>query len=246
MSSQVQERDERLFAFFDGELDESERASVEAELAGDESLAATLADLSFMREMVVGDLERQAERVPEARFEQLWDNFEATLDRESRLQEAAEDPPALWQRMVDWLRPARVPLAAVAAAGVLAFVFARGAGSPEEVPGDGEEVASNTPEQPASDQPASDSGAATAPAPELAPQPAPKLAPSQVALAPSPTTDDQEAPEMFPQPEPGEAEIRRIEFGGQSGSISQVESTRGTTTVIWVVDEDPVDSERSL
>ena len=55
MSSQVQERDERLFAFFDGELDESERASVEAELAGDESLAATLADLSFMREIVVGD-----------------------------------------------------------------------------------------------------------------------------------------------------------------------------------------------
>ena len=238
MSSQVQERDERLFAFFDGELDESERASVEAELAGDESLAATLADLSFMREIVVGDLERQADRVPEARFEQLWDNFEKTLERESRLQEAAEAPPALWQRMVDWLRPARMPLAAVAAAGVLVFVFARGAGTPEDVPADGEEIASNTPEQPASDQPASDSG--VAPQPETQGDPNP-----QVALAPPPKTD-QEAPEMFPQPEPGEAEIRRIEFGGQSGTISQVEGTRGTTTVIWVTEEDPVDSERSL
>jgi hypothetical protein len=66
-----------------------------------------------------------------------------------------------------------------------------------------------------------------------------------VALAPEPSP--QVDPEMFPQPEPGEAKIRRIEFGGQTGTISQVEGARGTTTVIWVTeDEGPADSERSL
>ena len=72
----------------------------------------------------------------------------------------------------------------------------------------------------------------------------PEVAPSEgsLAVAPEPTPEV----EMFPQPEPGEAEIRRIEFGGRSGTISRVEGSRGTTTVIWVNDELPIDSERSL
>ena len=72
---------------------------------------------------------------------------------------------------------------------------------------------------------------------DRAAQPSPALA-----VAPEPTPDA----EMFPQPEPGEAEIRRIEFGGRSGTISRVQGSRGTTTVIWVNDQDPIDSERSL
>jgi negative regulator of sigma E activity len=237
------ERHEQLSAYFDDELEDSMRALVEAELERDEELAAKLADLSFMREMVVGDLEHQAERVPEARFEQIWDSFEQTLERESRLQEAAEEPPTVWQRLIAWARPLRMPIAAVSAAGVLVFVFARSAGAPSEQ--DDETVASNTQDEAASDaepstrapQPASP----RSPGVEVAPEPEP----DRVALAPEPSP--QVDPEMFPQPEPGEAEIRRIEFGGQTGTISQVEGARGTTTVIWVTEEDaPADSERSL
>jgi hypothetical protein len=228
---------EQLSAYFDDELEPSMRELVEAELERDAGLAAKLADLSFMRTMVVGDLEQQADRVPEARFEQIWDSFEQTLERESRLQEAAEEPPTVWQRLIAWASPLRVPIAAVAAAGLLVFVFARSAGDPEQ--GD-ETLASNTQDESPSDAEPSPR------APQLAPVPTPEPEPAdRVAIAPEPSP--QVDPEMFPQPEPGEAEIRRIEFGGQTGTISQVEGARGTTTVIWVTeDEGPADSERSL
>ncbi|MFO7563472.1 MAG: hypothetical protein R6X02_12575 [Enhygromyxa sp.] len=225
--------DEQLSAYFDDELEESVRATVEAELERDPEFAAQLADLAFMRTMVAGDLEAQADRVPEARFEQLWDSFEVTLERESRLQEAAEAPPKWWQRLREWARPVRIPLAAVAAVGALAFVIARSVEAPSE--SSEAEIAANTQEEQASE------------APSVAPSKAePTVSPNdQVAVAPphKPVSNA----EVFPQPEPGEAEIRRIEFGGHAGTISQVEGRRGTTTVIWVTeDEDPVDSERSL
>jgi negative regulator of sigma E activity len=242
------ERHEQLSAYFDDELEDSMRALVEAELERDEELAAKLADLSFMREMVVGDLEHQAERVPEARFEQIWDSFEQTLERESRLQEAAEEPPTVWQRLIAWARPLRMPIAAVSAAGVLVFVFARSAGAPSEQDENDGTLASNTQDEAASD--AEPNTRAPQPAPLHPPghpgvKVAPEPEPDRVALAPEPSP--QVDPEMFPQPEPGEAEIRRIEFGGQTGTISQVEGARGTTTVIWVTEEEgPADSERSL
>lgn len=234
----LSELDEQLSAYFDDELDEGARASIEAQLEQDPELAARLADLVFMRTMVVGDLEYQAERVPEARFEQLWDSFENTLERESRLQEAAEAPPKWWQRLREWARPVRVPLAAVAAVGALAFVIARSVGAPSD-DADAELVA-NTQEDQASEgqsevKPSKPEGELVKPKTN-----------DQIAIAPSPAPVAPDA-EIFPQPEPGEAEIRRIEFGGQMGTISQVEGTRGTTTVIWVTEEeDPVDSERSL
>lgn len=240
--SNISEIDEQLSAYFDDELDADLRATVEAELERDPELAARLADLSFMRTMVVGDLEFQADRVPEARFEQIWDNFEDSLVRESRLQEAAEAPPTWWQRLREWARPVRMPLAAVAAVGALAFVIARSVGAPSgEVE---EQVAENTQEDAASEAPASE-GKATPPAPQAPATESPD--PVQIAQNVEPKPDPVPSAEVFPQPEPGEAEIRRIEFGGQMGTISQVESSRGTTTVIWVTeDEDPVDSERSL
>lgn len=226
------EFDEQLSAYFDDELDEGARASVEAQLERDPDLAARLADLMFMRTMVAGDLEHQAERVPEARFEQLWDSFEDTLERESRLQEAAEAPPKWWQRLREWARPVRMPLAAAAAVGALAFVIARSVGAPTD---DAEaELVANTQDDAASDGQSAPEGKSTEPRVE-----------PKIAVAPTPAPESE--PEVFPRPEPGEAEIRRIEFGGQTGTISQVAGTRGTTTVIWVTeDEDPVDSERPL
>lgn len=235
MKTQVlSEIDEQLSAYFDDELDDGVRASVEAEIERDSEFAAKLADLAFMRTMVAGNLELQAERVPEARFEQIWDNFEVALERESRLQEAAEAPPKWWQRLREWARPIRVPLAAVASVGALAFVIARSVGSPSE--NTDEELAANTQEQPASE------GQSVAPDGKAEPTVSTN---DQIAVAPG--RDPVPEAEVFPQPEPGEAEIRRIEFGGQAGTISQIEGRRGTTTVIWVTeDEDPVDSERSL
>lgn len=231
--------DERISAYFDGELESGERSDFEARLEQDEELAATVADFEFMRTMVVGTLDHQAERVPEARFEQIWDRFEASLERETRLQEAAEAPPPWWQRLLAWMRPARLPIAAVATVAVVAFVFVRSAGAPED-----ELAAANTQGDAASVEPDSavhaDPPQATLPQPTPV-APAPKLAAAEPAPAPS------VEPEAFPSPEAGEAEIRHIEFGGQVGVISQVEHRRGTTTVIWVTeDEDPVDSERSL
>jgi anti-sigma factor RsiW len=226
----LSEFDEQLSAYFDDELDEGARAAVEAQLERDPDLAARLADLMFMRTMVAGDLDHQAERVPEARFEQLWDSFEDTLERESRLQEAAEAPPKWWQRLREWARPVRIPLAAAAAVGALAFVIARSVGAPTD---EAEaELVANTQDDAASDGQSAPEGKS----------PEPRVEP-KIAVAPTPDSE----PEVFPQPEPGEAEIRRIEFGGQTGTISQVAGTRGTTTVIWVTeDENPVDSERPL
>lgn len=234
----INELDEQISAYFDDELDAATRASVEARLEQDPELAAKLADLLFMRTMVVGDLEHQAERVPEARFEQIWDSFEHTLERESRLQEAAEAPPKWWQRLRDWARPLRMPLAAAATVGVLAFVIARSVGAPNKEA----EVVANTQQDAASEGRSTPEGEPLAP--KLAPGPTANS--KQIAVAPDPQPIAPST-EVFPQPEPGEAEIRRIEFGGQMGTISQVAGTRGTTTVIWVTeDEDPVDSERSL
>jgi len=236
MPSMASELDEQLSAYFDDELDEAVRASVEAELERDPELAARLADLTFMRTIVAGNLEIQAERVPRARFEQIWDSFEDTLERESRLQEAAETPPKWWQRLREWVRPVRMPLAAVAAVGALAFVIARSVEAPSD---DADaELAANTQEQQASEARSED--------PKQVPE-AKSEATSNDQIAVAPRRDPAPDSEVFPQPEPGEAEIRRIEFGGQTGTISQVEGRGGTTTVIWVTeDEDPVDSERSL
>lgn len=245
--SSVSEIDEELSAYFDNELDEAIRAQVEAELDTNPELAAKLADLSFMRTMVIGDLEHQAERVPEARFEQLWDSFEHTLERESRLQEAAEAPPPLWQRLAAWVQPFRMPLAAVAGVGALAFVIARSVGAPSEDESGAIEVAENSVVENTQEVVASEAeprAIHTERGPERRFSPKPK---PQIAIAPPRKPAPQIEPDVFPKPVPGEAEIRRIEFGGKMGTISQVEGRRGTTTVIWVTeDEVPIDSERSL
>lgn len=234
MTTPTHEIDERLSAYFDGELDGEE--GLARAIEADPELAAALADLQFMRTLVTGALEQQAERVPEARFEQIWDSFDRTVERESRLQEAADTPPSLWSRLLAWARPLRVPLATAAAASVLALVLAKSIGSPEGETTD--TVASNTPEDAASEQPA-DARPASDQAQPRAPGPT-------IAVVPNPPAADPTL-EALSTPQPGEAQIKRIEFGGHTGTISQIEGNRGTTTVIWVTeDEEPVDTERSL
>ncbi len=202
--------EEQLSAYFDGELDPSERAQVEQWLARDAAGRATLAELGVMRGAITVSLDAEAAKVPAARFEQIWDEIDRALDRETAAHLPAAPVPSLWARMLGILRPAWVPVAAVAGVAAVAIVFVSG----------GAVTPTNTPEL-----------AASNPVPTVA-APAPALA--------------QDAEAVFPLPEMYEAEIERIEFGGKNGRIGTIEGKRGTTTVIWVSDEDAAPGQRSL
>ena len=228
----LSEAESRLAAYHDGELESASRKAFEDELAHmaqsmDASEPAMLEQWSLMGELVRGALEQEAEALPSARFEQLWDEFDRSLARESRLQEAANTAPSFGERLKAWFRPAALPMGLAAAAAVALLVVKPG--------GDG---ASSAPEPPAVAQAPTEASL-----PDASPaEPATQLGP---ALAQKDTPAEE--PQFFPQPESNDAEIEKIEFGGRSGTISHIQGSRGTTTVIWVhEDEEPVDSERSL
>ncbi len=204
--------EEQLSAYFDGELDPGERAQVEQWLARDAAGRATLAELGVMRDAITVSLDAEAAKVPAARFEQIWDEIDRALDRETAAHLPAAPVPSLWARMLGVLRPAWVPVAAVAGVAAIAIVFVSG----------GAVTPTNSPELAASNP--------TPTSPVVAPAPA---------LVP-------EVEAVFPLPEMYEAEIERIEFGGKNGRIGTIEGKRGTTTVIWVSDEDAAPGQRSL
>jgi hypothetical protein len=228
----LSEAESRLAAYHDGELESASHKAFEDELAhlaqsADASEPAMLEQWSLMGELVRGTLEQEAEALPNARFEQLWDEFDRTLARESRLQEAANAAPSFTDRLKSWLRPAALPMGLAAAAAIVLVVVNPG----QDAPASGPDVPM------------------VAEAPTEAP--GPEASPAEPVAAPAPAlaqkTLPEEEPGLFPQPESNDAEIEKIEFGGRSGTISHIQGSRGTTTVIWVQeDEEPVDSERSL
>lgn len=222
-----------LQAYFDGEMDAAERERFEAELEREPELRTELDDIGVMRELVVGGLESEAKDVPQARFEQIWDEIDSTIDRDARLQESAGTRPSIWARIMPWLRPAALPMAATAAAAAFVVVVVNSTGDPSNTE---PSVASNEPVQ----APAKES------APE-GPEPTPEVEPApQLAVKTPAPADDGESVD-FDVPDSNEADVERIEFGGHSGHIEQLEGSRGTTTVIWIEEDDePVDSERSL
>lgn len=73
------------------------------------------------------------------------------------------------------------------------------------------------------------------------PAPQPALASNEV--APVPVLADSkpivEVDPVVPAPALGEAEIERIEFGSKAGRIGTIEGKRGTTTVIWISEDEP-------
>src|SRR5690606_31426380 len=79
-------------------------------------------------------LEAEAAAVPEARFEQIWDEIERTLDRDLRLQKAPEPAPSMWARFRGLLRPLAVPVASGAAIAGLIAVLWSGQGANETAP----------------------------------------------------------------------------------------------------------------
>ena len=203
--------EEQLSAYFDGELGPEERAEVEQWLARDAGGRATIAELGVMRDAIGVSLAAEAAKVPQARFEQIWDEIDRTLDRETAAHQPAPPMPSLWSRMLGVLRPAWAPAVAVAGvAAVLLVVVNKDAVAP-----------TNTPE-----------AVASKPSPAVLDAPA-------LAVVP-------EVEAVFPAPDMHEAEIERIEFGGKNGRIGTIEGKRGTTTVIWVSDEDAGPGQRSL
>jgi len=136
MTDRDLERAKHLHAFFDGELAGDERRAFEASLASDGDARSSLAELVLLPRAVVASLDAEAERIPEARFEQIWDEIDRTLDRDARLQQAAETNVSLWSRVTAVLRPLWVPAAAaVGVAVAVAFlVTSQGEGPSNTTP----------------------------------------------------------------------------------------------------------------
>lgn len=199
--------EEQLSAYIDGELSPAERAEVDQWLARDAQARALVAEFGVLRGAVTAGLEAEAAKVPEARFEQIWDEIDRALDRETAAHPSTQPAPSLWSRMLGVLRPVWVPVAATAAvAAVVVGVLGSGAITRTSGPADRPVVATN----------------------EVAP--APVLADSKAVVDVEP---------VVPAPALGEAEIERIEFGGKAGRIGTIEAKRGTTTVIWISEDEP-------
>jgi hypothetical protein len=212
-----------LSANFDEELTPEQAERVALALAADPRLRAEHTQLGLLRGTIRAALEAEAQAVPDARFEQIWDEIDRAIERDARLQAEANRNASIWTRLWAALRPIRVPVLAGGAIAAIAIV-ALGRGWVEP----------NNPEA----------------APSVAGAP---LAPTEPVITPSPSQPDQLAPVPTspvdaklpprPVPESSEAEIHGIEFGGKHGRISHT----GTVTVLYVEeDETPPNSERSL
>lgn len=217
-----------LQAYLDGELPDEERLAVARRLEADPGLADQLtgvgAEFDVITALVRGELEAEAADVHEARFEQIWDAVDRELD--GPVVAPAGAAPTAWGRIAAFVRASRIPLSLAGAGAVAALVVLVTANTP------GATVAEHAP--------STESSSPTKATPEAEP-----TAPDTRLAEAVPT--EPSLPEPLPAPESNEADVERIEFGGASGRISKIEGVRGTTTVIWIEeDEEPIDSERSL
>ncbi len=234
---------EDLALFFDGELTGAEAQELGAQVEADPELGAELEQLGLLRGLVSQSLEAKATAVPQARFEQIWDEIDRAIDREARERDAVAGPQSsIWARMWAALKPVRMPLAVAAGAAAVAIVaFNVGAGAssdPSVANKDGGVASVNESATEKSDSaPAKrHQGVRTNPTPD----------PDMLAQAPNPaagSTDDTPAELDLPKPKKVEAEIHGVEFSGKAGRISNT----GTVTVLYVEEDvEPKDSERSL
>lgn len=220
--------DESLQAFFDGELSAPEADAVQRAIDADPELREEFAQLGLVGGLVQHSLQRQANRVPQARFEQIWDQIDRAIAQEDRLRESTEAQASIWSRVWASVRPLRWPAVAAAAAAAVTLVVAQGGPSD---PNNSPEVAV---QQPAPSAPPSKTeGDAISPAPDM------------LASKDKPASDASEDGDLAPMPVPeaAQVEIHNIEFGGRGGRIS----SSGTVPVLYVEEEvGAVDSERSL
>ncbi len=229
----------QLDAFFDDELPARERAIVEQFLAEEPDAMAQFEELGHLRQAICDSFEEEAARVPEARFEQIWDEIERTIDSDARLQSAANTRESIWSRLAAFMQPVWRPALAVGGvAAVAALILSTGRITDIDA-NNGPQVASKT--AAADDESDAAVKKVNHEAKDAAPAPAPTIAAARpVNVAP-------EAQGPFPKPNEAAAEIEEIDFGTNGGQIDQIEGKSGTVTVIWVTeDEDPADSERAL
>ncbi|MEE9385942.1 MAG: hypothetical protein V3V08_21230 [Nannocystaceae bacterium] len=113
----MNETERAACAYFDDELESVQREQFEARLRNDAGLRDQMAAWSSIRELVVGEAEAATSDLADARFEQIWDQVEASLDRPSDARIPSPVSRGLGARL-KWLWPA---LAATAATAVVLF-----------------------------------------------------------------------------------------------------------------------------
>jgi len=237
-------RDE-LALHFDGESTGAEAHELAAQIDADPELREELAQLGVVRGLVQETLKTKAAEIPQARFEQIWDEIDRQLDREA----AAAGPSAgsLWSRVWTALRPVRIPLAAVAAAAAVTLVVVSVTDSDPSDKGLGAEnnpgAVASAQEHEAEQEPET----AAAPRAESKDSPSTPSVGERMAVAPAqdlPSPDPAlGSDDDLPSPKKVEAEIHGVEFSGHTGRISKT----GTVTVLYLEEEaQPKDTERSL
>ncbi|RMG99974.1 MAG: hypothetical protein D6705_01655 [Deltaproteobacteria bacterium] len=223
---------ETLSAYHDGELPPEDAARVEAALRADPKLARETEAIDELGTALRAVLEADANDVPDARFEQIWDAIEREIDAQ-----VAPESTGLVARLRAWwggawARPA-LAVAGVSVASLALFFALR------DPPRDAQDT------QVAAGRP---TPAQAEPSPE--PPPAKAGVPSgdvaQPVAAPTPGGPPALAAATVEDDASNEAEVEFIEFQGSSGRIERIEGRRGTTTVIWVREDEPVDTERDL
>jgi hypothetical protein len=232
-----------LHAYFDDELVADQAKTVADVIEADPQLRLEFEQLGGLRSTVSASLESEAAAVPAARFEQIWDEIDRSIERDTRLQEEAERNASIWTRLRAAFRPVRMPVLAAAAAVVVTVVVLGPGTDPvdplnplnQRDPLD-QRAEPNKTEGIASVDPNKSSAQTVAPAPAPTPEPEP----TEIAVT---DPDSEPSPKLSPMPVPenGEVEIHNVQFGG-NGSIS----SSGTVTVLYVEDEEPTNSERSL
>jgi hypothetical protein len=220
--------DETLHAFFDGELSTAEAQEVERAIGEDPELEAEFRQLGLLGGLVTHGLARKANQVPQARFEQIWDQIDRAIAQDTQASESKELGLSIWARVWAAFRPLRLPVAAAAAAAAVT-VFVVGQGDPDPNSDTNKEMQAVVEEEPT---PTPDPGTV-----EHSP---PTPAPDEIKVADA-TPPAELAP--MPVPDTADVEIHNIEISGGGGRISST----GTVTVLYVEEEPAqVDSERSL
>jgi hypothetical protein len=226
-----------LQLYFDDELGGAEARELAAQIEAEPELKAELEQLGIISGIVSAGLMAKAQEVPQARFEQIWDEIDRTIERDARQADASSASPSLWARLAAAFKPWRVPVAAALGAAA-AVVVVTNMGSDSDSTGASTNNSPIASSEKRIDKPAAENPSSLPPSDSNPAQTPEDATPDMVAEDMTP-----EAPDVFPEPKSGEAEIHEVEFGGKGGRIS----SGGTVTVLWVdEDAEPKDSERSL
>src|SRR5688572_13937968 len=95
---------EHLQLYFDGELTGAEAHELAAQIEADPELTTELRQLGILRELIAEGLMRKAAEVPQARFEQLWDEIDRAIERQEREGSGEPHHTSIWTRVLAAVR----------------------------------------------------------------------------------------------------------------------------------------------